>query len=228
MNNKVIGYTRVSTDKQANEGVSLDAQKVAITKWAELNAPELDVVFFSDEGVSGAVSDRAGLTEAMNAISKGDILVVYSLSRLARSTKQTIEISDLLQKRGADLVSLTEKIDTTTAAGKMVFRMLAVLNEFERDQISERTSAALQYKKSQGERVGHVPYGFTTKDGSKKLVKETTEQMVLMRVLDMRRSGMSFRLIATELYKQGIKNRTNKPFSHVTIKGLCDREGVTC
>jgi site-specific DNA recombinase len=67
------------------------------------------------------------------------ILFVYSLSRLARSTKGTLAIPDRLQKADADLVSLSEKLDTNSAAGKMVFRMLAVLEEFESDQISERT-----------------------------------------------------------------------------------------
>ncbi|MEE9311133.1 MAG: recombinase family protein [Planctomycetota bacterium] len=80
---------------------------------------------------------------------------VYSLSRLCRSTKDAINISEQLDKSGADLVSLSERLDTTSASGKMIFRMLAVLSEFERDQISERTKAALAHKKSLGQRVGH-------------------------------------------------------------------------
>jgi site-specific DNA recombinase len=66
-------------------------------------------------------------------------LVVYSLSRLTRSTTDILHVSELMEQRGVDLVSLTEKIDTISAAGKMVFRMLSVLNEFERDLVSERT-----------------------------------------------------------------------------------------
>jgi site-specific DNA recombinase len=66
-------------------------------------------------------------------------LVVYSLSRLTRSTTDMLHVSELMEQRGVDLVSLTEKIDTISAAGKMVFRMLSVLNEFERDLVSERT-----------------------------------------------------------------------------------------
>lgn len=69
-------------------------------------------------------------------------------------------ISDRLQKANCDLVSLSEKIDTTTAAGKLVFRMLAVLAEFERDQISERVSTVVAHKRSKGERVGQVPFGY--------------------------------------------------------------------
>ena len=75
-------------------------------------------------------------------------LVVYSLSRLARSTKDTIAIGEQLDKAGADLVSLSEKIDTTSAAGKMIFRMLAVMADFEKDQISERTKMATRQRRS--------------------------------------------------------------------------------
>ena len=90
--------------------------------------------------ISGKRADnRLALQEALKAVSAGKgVLIVYSLSRLARSTRDT-----LLDKSGADLVSLSEKIDTTSAAGKMVFRLLAVLNEFERDLISESATAAM-------------------------------------------------------------------------------------
>jgi DNA invertase Pin-like site-specific DNA recombinase len=87
-------------------------------------------------------------------------LLVYSLSRLARSTRDAIDIADQLHRVGADLVSLTERIDTAAAACKMLFRLLAVLAEFERSVVSERTSAALAHKRSKGERVGTIPCGW--------------------------------------------------------------------
>lgn len=131
--NKAIGYIRVSTEQQAEEGVSLAAQKAKIAAWCEINDYELANVFV-DAGISGKSMDkRQGLRDALAAVKKGGVLVVYSLSRLARSTKDTLAISEQLGKAGADLVSLSEKIDTTGAAGKMMFRMLAVLAEFERD-----------------------------------------------------------------------------------------------
>ena len=110
---------------------------------------------------------------------------MYSLSRLARSTKDAITISERLDKAGADLVSLSEKIDTTTAAGKMVFRMLAVLAEFERDLISERTSAALQHL-TKTHRVGEVKYGFNLASDGKTLVPNDTEQATITKILVLR------------------------------------------
>ena len=77
-------------------------------------------------------------------------LVSYSLSRLARSTKDALVIGEAVVKKKADMVSLTEQIDTTTAAGKMMFQMLSVLAEFECNLVAERTTNALQYKKRTG------------------------------------------------------------------------------
>ena len=158
---KVIGYVRASTEEQAREGVSLEAQKHRITTWTEALDGEL-LLIAEDAGISGKLlRNRDGLRGAIEAAcTEKAALVIYSLSRLSRSTRDTLMLADKLDKAGADLVSLSERIDTTTAAGKMVFMMLAVLNEFERDQISERTSAILQHKKAKGEAYSPIPYGF--------------------------------------------------------------------
>ena len=134
---QVIGYTRVSTDEQAREGISLQAQREKILAWA--SALDFDVIALEeDAGISGKnIRAREGLKRALElACSEKAALVVYSLSRLSRSTRDTLMVAEMLDVAGADLVSLSERIDTSSAAGKMVFRMLAVLNEFERDQIS--------------------------------------------------------------------------------------------
>src|SRR5437660_991187 len=159
---RAIIYTRVSTTGQAMDGVSLEAQQAKARSWAEANGYEVGDVW-SDAGISGKrATNRPALVAALDAVcaERGNVLVVYSLSRLARSTKDAITIADRIEKAGADLVSLTERIDTTSAAGKMVFRMLAVLAEFERDLISERTKGALGHKRALGERIsGRLPYG---------------------------------------------------------------------
>jgi DNA invertase Pin-like site-specific DNA recombinase len=151
---KVIGYIRVSTEDQAREGVSLEMQRSRIYKWADLNEGEV-VAVYEDAGISGgSTKNRPGLEQALARADKGYALVAYSISRLARSTRDMLAIADRLEYQGADLVSLSEKIDTTSAAGRMVFRMMAVLSEFERDQISERTKAALATLKARGVKLG--------------------------------------------------------------------------
>ncbi len=215
-----IGYIRVSTDGQAQDGVSLDAQRAKIEAWAMLNDYELTAVHV-DAGISGkSALNRPGLQDALNDCRKDSALVVYSLSRLARSTKDTIEISDRLAKSGADLVSLSEKIDTTTAAGKMVFRMLAVLAEFERDQIVERTVTAMQFKKSKGERVGAVPYGFTLDANGVDLHPDPAEQDVIAQAKELHTGGMSLRKIAAELKRRGMSARNGSEFQATQIQRM--------
>lgn len=223
---KAIGYVRVSTEGQAQDGVSLAAQEAKIRAWAELASAE-SVTIFIDAGLSGKRADnRPGLQSALDVIGEGDALVVYSLSRLARSTKDTIAISELLAKKGADLVSLSEKIDTTTAAGKMVFRMLAVLSEFERDQISERTCLALAHKRAQGEKTGgDVPYGYQI-DGAR-LVQDANEQKALALIRELRGKGYSLRGIARELEAHGYRTKTGlAKWNPKIIAGIVEREAM--
>jgi DNA invertase Pin-like site-specific DNA recombinase len=117
-----------------------------------------------------------------------------------------------LNNCGADLVSLSEDINTTTAAGKMVFRMLAVLAEFERDQISERTTMAMAHKRSQGHRIsGQVPYGTRLASDGKTLEPEPAEQATIVQVKALRSAGLSIRKIVKELAQRGVVGRTGKP-----------------
>lgn len=213
---KAVGYVRVSTSAQVEEGISIETQEAKIRAWAELNDVD-EIQIYRDEGISGKRTDnRPALQEALVNVQTGDALVCYSLSRLSRSTKDTIILADKLDKAGADLVSLSEKIDTTTAAGKMVFRMLAVLSEFERDQVSERTKAALQYKKSNGEKTGgDVPFGYRLR--GKKLIPNKREQKAVSLILNLRANGVSLRGICTELEKAGFRRRRGSKKWHPQI-----------
>jgi site-specific DNA recombinase len=206
--NLAIGYIRVSTEGQASEGVSLEAQKAKIASWCELNGYELGAVHV-DAGISGGkMANRPGLALALDeACEKHAALVVYSLSRLARSTKDAISILERLNKAKADLVSLSESIDTTTACGKMVFGMMAVLAEFERNQVSERTTAALAHKKSLGQRVGGLPYGYRVGPDGFTLEDDPEEMRIRAMVRAYRERGMSLRDIRDALAKEGIENR---------------------
>ncbi|MCH7922445.1 MAG: recombinase family protein [Nitrospinae bacterium] len=217
---KAIGYIRVSTVGQAEDGVSLDAQRQKIEAWATANGAELLDVF-SDNGVSGSRRDRPGLVRAIAAVKERKAaLVVYSLSRFSRSTKDTLSLAETLEHAGADLVSLSERIDTTTAAGKMVFRMLAVLNEFERDQVSERTRAALSYKRSLGQKTGGlVPYGFQA-DADGMLSKDPAEQKTVSRILELRGSGLNYSAIARRLNALSHRTKMGRKWFPQTVKNV--------
>lgn len=201
-----VGYCRVSTADQAQNGVSLQAQQAKIAAWCEMHGYNLLGVF-EDAGISGTRQDRPALTEALKSCGKGTALIVYSLSRLGRSTRCVLELAEQLERAGADLVSLSENIDSTSAGGRMMFRMLAVLAEFERDVISERTAAALLHKKAKGEFVGEAPYGKRLAPDGVHLLPHPAEQAVIKRVLRLRTRRLSLRGIAAALTKEGHKPR---------------------
>jgi site-specific DNA recombinase len=215
---KAIGYIRVSTTAQADDGVSLDMQAAKVRAWVELNGAEL-VELVADEGISAKDTKRPGLTRAMGlARQHRAALVVYSLSRLSRSTRDTLDIVSSLEAAGAELVSLSEKIDTSSAGGRMVFRMMSVLNEFEREQLAERTRAAMQHLKAQGRVVGSVPHG-STRDGDM-LVLNVGEQRVVELAQGLRGTGMSLRAISDELAARGAFNRAGRPFNPKSVRSM--------
>jgi len=202
-----VGYVRVSTEGQAAEGVSLDAQKARLEAWAATVGRRL-VGVYVDAGVSGKRADnRPGLQAALrDACQRGAPLVVYSLSRLARSVRDTLEITARLEKCGADLVSLSEQLDTTSAAGRMVYRMLAVLAEFERDLASERTAGALAHKRARGERISrHAPFGFQFDGG--RVVPDARERATLAKIRRLSEQGVAQRAIVERLNAEGVPAR---------------------
>lgn len=219
-----IGYIRVSTEQQAEEGVSLDAQKEKIVSWCKANDYELINVYM-DAGISGKNMDkRAGLQEALKDTKKDMALVVYSLSRLARSTKDTLSIADSLNSRGADLVSLTERIDTTGAMGKMMFTLISAFNQLERDITSERTTMALRHKKAKGEIYSTVPFGY--KEIEKRLVVVDKEAKAVAEVLKQRKEGKTLVEIATWLNSNGITGKKGGKWYASTVRYLINRQEV--
>src|SRR3954453_12605923 len=139
----LIGYARVSTNDQ-----TLALQQDALT------AAGCDPLF--TDTVSGSVTERPGLTQALSHLRAGDTLVVWRLDRLGRSLRHLIDTVGALSARGIGFRSLQEQIDTTTSGGKLVFHVFGALAEFERDLIRERTQAGLTAARARG-RVGGRP-----------------------------------------------------------------------
>jgi len=220
-----IAYIRVSTDRQASEGVSLEAQQSRIEQWCKANGYELAHVFV-DAGISGKkMENRPQLLAALDSLKKGTALVTYSLSRLARSTKDAIVIGEMVARRKADMVSLSEQIDTTTAAGKMMFQMLSVLAEFERNLVAERTSTALQHKKAMNHKYcGVTPYGFEEMDG--RLIQVAQEAEVVAEIQAARNGGNTLQSIADDLNGRGIPTKTGKLWQPATIHLLLKRSNL--
>ncbi|WP_080431511.1 recombinase family protein [Burkholderia ubonensis] len=137
-----IGYARVSTEEQC-----LDLQLSA------LKAAGCDTIL-SDHGVSGSRFDRPGLHEALRIAQVGDTLLVWRLDRLGRSLRHLLEAVNSLGQRGVEFASLTERIDTRSSTGMLMFHMIAALAEFERSLISERTRAGMAAARARGAKIG--------------------------------------------------------------------------
>lgn len=135
-----IGYARVSTDDQTTA-----AQRHA------LQAAGCGIIY--EDKASGA-GKRPELARALDALQVGQRLIVWRFDRLGRSLPDLLQIVERIEQEGAHLVSLTEQIDTSSSAGRMVFHVMAALAQFERDLIRERTKAGLEAAKAAGKRLG--------------------------------------------------------------------------
>lgn len=137
----IIGYARVSTDKQQH-ALQIDALKAAGCER------------IVEETASGAQVNRPELVAMLSWMREGDVLVVWKLDRLARSMKQLIDTVMDLDRRGIQFKCLTQPIDTTTPVGKLTFHIFGALAEFERGQIIERVNAGLKAAKARGVKLG--------------------------------------------------------------------------
>jgi DNA invertase Pin-like site-specific DNA recombinase len=145
-----IGYARVSTAEQ-NLDLQLDALKAAECKR------------IYEEHVGGKNAERAELVNCLKALRAGDVLVVWRLDRLGRSLPDLVRVAGELEHRQIGLESLTEKIETVSSTGKLVFHVFAALAEFERNVIRERTMAGLKAARARG-RLGGRPEKLSIKD----------------------------------------------------------------
>ncbi len=139
------GYARVSTDDQ-----NADMQHRALYR---AGCREL----FTDDGKSGATTNRPRLQQCLKKLNRGDTLMVWKLDRLGRSLRDLINMLDDFKQRGIKFRSLTEAIDTDTPTGRAMWQMIGVLAELERSLIAERTKAGVAAAKKRGVKFGRKP-----------------------------------------------------------------------
>lgn len=206
---RVIGYVRVSTDKQADEGVSLEAQRAKLAAYAELYGYAL-VDVAEDAGRSGSTLDRPALAGALDRLARGeaDALLVVKLDRLTRSVRDLAELLERSQAEGWGLLSVAEALDTGSAAGRMVVGLLGVVAQWEREATGERTAAAMAHMAIQGLYTGGgVPYGYRLALDGERLEQAPEEQAVIVAVRDYRAAGLSLRATAARLEAAGMLTR---------------------
>jgi len=219
---KAIGYIRVSTEGQATEGVSLDAQSAKIRAYCDLNDLEL-VEIVCDAGKSAKNTERDGLQQCLTMLNNGEAtaLIVYKLDRLSRKVLDALNLISEIEGYGASLHSIVEKLDTQSALGKFFVNMTAALSQLERDQVSERTVMAMAHKKELGQHCGSPAYGFAMVE--KKLVKVATECQAIALIQAMKQEGATLQAIADELNNQGITTKRGSQWQPIQVSRVLAR-----
>ena len=224
---KAVGYVRVSTTEQALEGISLDMQRAKIRAYAALE--DLDLIkIVADEGISGCtIKGRPGIQKILEMVEKRQVeaVVVFKLDRLARNTIEALEISQLMDRKGAALHSITEKLDTKSAIGRFFFTLMASLAEMERGLISERIKAAMDRKREKSEPCSNnPPYGYRIVNSL--LVPDPEEWAVIRRILKLHNCGITAYRITRVLTDEGVLNRRGNAFDKSQVRNIIFREAA--
>ncbi len=220
---RVIGYVRVSTEEQANSGLSLSHQRTRIESFAHASDFELLEVI-EEPGRSAKNLKRPGLQRALGILEGGgaDALLVLSLDRLTRSVKDLGHLVEFFDRTKTALVSVQDSINTMTAAGRLVLNVLGSIAQWEREAIAERTSAAMAVKIRRGEKTGGtVPYGFEA-DEEGKLFPNTEEQEGLRLMVRWRKKGFSYQKIGNLLQKRGFSPKKSEKWHPQVVKQVLD------
>lgn len=204
---RTIAYYRVSTDEQAASGNGLDAQRATVARAIAARGWNL-VAELTDEGRSGGTMRRPALLDALDRMDRheADVLIVAKLDRLSRSVLDFASITEAAKIGGWAVVTLDLAIDTTTPTGEMMANITAVVAQWERRIISQRTSEALQAMKARGVRLGGPV---------------TLPADVRTRIATERADGQTFRAIAARLVADGIPTARGGQWHAGTVRAVC-------
>jgi DNA invertase Pin-like site-specific DNA recombinase len=221
---ELIAYYRVSTTRQGESGLGLEAQRAKVQQLAAERRAEVVAEYTETE--SGRRADRPQLAAALaEARKRGAVLAVAKLDRLSRDTELVLRLSREAERNGMGgfLFCDLPEIDATTAAGRMVLTVMASVGEFEARRISERTTEALAAAKARGVRLGGLrPNTLRRNDAARE--RATTEAERLRPVLvPMAAAGLSLRAMADALAAAGTVNRKGAPLAPVQVGRLLDR-----
>jgi DNA invertase Pin-like site-specific DNA recombinase len=224
---RAIGYVRVSTEEQATGGVSLAAQREKLEAYTKLYELEL-VAVIDDAGESAKTLNRPGLRRALGMLKSGkaDALLICKLDRLTRSVADWQSLIDAFfgERAGKQLMSVTDSIDTRTAAGRLVLNVLLSVAQWEREAIAERTRDALQHKIRRGERCGEVRFGFDLGPDGVTLIPNPAEQEAIAIIQELRAAGQTLRQIATRLAELGVPTKKgNTKWTHTAVARIVNR-----
>lgn len=205
---RVAGYIRVSTEEQANEGYSLDAQREKLSNFCSSQEGWELVEIYPEEGKSAKDLKRPELQRLLQDASerKFDVVLVYRLDRLTRSVMDLYELLQVFEAHSIKFKSATEIYDTTTAMGKLFITIVAALAQWERENLSERVRFGMEELVRKGKwHGGPVPYGYEWTNATMLLIEE--ERRILRELRSIYMSGEGFRSTANKLNALGLLRR---------------------
>ncbi|MHC4136110.1 MAG: recombinase family protein [Planctomycetota bacterium] len=218
----VIGYVRVSSQDQADGGISLDAQRHRLEAYCAAHDLVLARVE-EDAGISARkTTNRPALQRALQALKSGEAsgLVAVKLDRLSRTTRDVLDLVARAEKESWALHSIEERLDTSSPQGRFVVTILGAIAQLEREQAAERTRAAMAELRRQGKRTSRFP-PFGHRFQGDRVVEEPAEQPVLQRMLELQAEGSGCYRIASVLNREGNVNpRTGKPWFYGTVRDI--------
>lgn len=229
---RIVAYLRVSTEHQAEGGVSLAAQRAKVEAYATLY--ELDLVaVVEDAAVSGKTLARPGLDRALAMLEAGEAegLLVAKLDRLTRSVRDLGSLLDRGFRERWALLSVAEQIDTRSAAGRLVLNVLAAVSEWEREAIGERTRDALAHLKAEGVVLGGAALGWERTEerdaeGRRVVRPLADESATVARIRALKAEGLSLREIARRLEAEGHRTKRGGRWHPQTVARVLRRAGA--
>jgi site-specific DNA recombinase len=220
MDQRDIGiYTRVSTEEQAREGLSLDEQKHRLESYCHAMGWNQQIRFFIDEGESAKNLERPQLQLLMEEVKENNLsrVIVTKLDRLSRKLSDLLALIDLFQSHKVSFISISESFDTNTPSGRLTLQVLGAVAEFERERIRERVIDNMFHAANQGQWLTSAPYGYELI--GKKLSIVEDEAKVVSRIYEMfLKEDLGYYAIAKKLNEKGIPSHSGKEWWNRTIK----------
>lgn len=215
---KTAIYARVSTEEQAKEGYSIDAQINLLSTYAKINSFEIFQIY-KDEGLSGRTNNRPALNQMLNDAKNNlfDVVLVWKISRLSRNLKNLLNIVDMLETLGISFVSQSETFNTLNPVGKMTLQILGSIAEFERNTIVDNIKLGINEKAKRGEWLGGRIFGY--KNENKKLVVDAKQAKTVKEIFNLY-NKMSLYEMSKVLKQKGYKTNNNKDFNQTALKRI--------
>lgn len=219
---RLIGYARLSRLRDGDSTLGLESQQERIRGYCLANGAELvDLVIDADVGGNVRPEDRPGMAAALERLKRreADGLVAVRLDRFTRSVRDLLDLVAVAEKQKWALHSLSEKLDTGSACGRMIVTVLGAMAQMERELIGDRTRAALAERARRGGRVsGRPPLGYRFEAGA--TVPEPRETPFIDEVLRLRAAGVGARKMTLALEAIGPNPRTGRPWNCSTVAGI--------